>query len=162
MRALGFLSPSCSSQQNVAPVSYRLEVNDRKFGSKEQDSSWQRHSSKINPLGDPQCGIFGSNVLSSSPCASCGNEIYIILLVEGQFCHGDPHKEGGSALICTKISFISLQWFPPVWKSFLINLKTVLSSKHFVPFPWWFLLIWILLLFDAGKPFSPLYYTVCA
>lgn len=62
----------------VAPVSYRLEVNDRKFGSKEQDSSWQRHSSKINPLSDPQCGIFGSNVLSSSPCASCGYKIYII------------------------------------------------------------------------------------
>lgn len=41
----GFLSPSCSSEQNVAPVSYRLEVNYRKLGSKEQDSAWQRHSS---------------------------------------------------------------------------------------------------------------------
>lgn len=104
----GFLSPSCSSQQNVAPVSYRLEVNYRKLGSKEQDSSWQRHSSKINPLGDPQCGIFGRNVLSSSPCGSC-DKIYIILLAEGQFCHGDPHKERGSAVIYTKISFISLR-----------------------------------------------------
>lgn len=87
----GFLSPSCSSQQNVAPVSYRLGVNYGKLGSKEQDSSWQRHSSKIHPLDDPQCGIFGSNVLSSYPCASRGDKIYIILSMEGKFCHADPH-----------------------------------------------------------------------
>lgn len=60
----GFLSPSCS-EQNVAPVSYRLEVNYGKLGSKEQDSSWQGHPSEIGPFGDPQCGSFGSNVLSS-------------------------------------------------------------------------------------------------
>lgn len=28
--------------------------------------------------------------------------------------HISPHKAGGSAVIYTKTSFISLQWFPPV------------------------------------------------
>lgn len=62
--------------------------------SKEQDSSWQRHSSKVGPLGDPQCSIFGSNILSSYPCASYADIIYIILLMGGNFAmeiHISPH-----------------------------------------------------------------------
>lgn len=126
----GFLSPPCSCLQNVAPVSYRQQIQESQgerstiqAAALPEQGAAGAPTSKIWPFSGLWCCVFGSNILGSYSCAPHSDKTiflidgYATLSLRSTFSHfRGNYKERGSALIYCKISFISLQSFPPSLK----------------------------------------------